>query len=376
MRRSLTLLCVLALYTATAETTPPRTATFGEWSTPVNVGWPVNTGDNDNYAVLSRDELTMYFTSDRYGTLGGDDLWFTTRESVDAPWDEPRNMGPVINTIYADSLPVLSSNQHIMYFYSTRPGGCGEGIQGDIWMTRRRNARSAWEEPTNVGCVLNTPATEIAPAFFEDPETEQAFLFYGSNRTGGLGDFDIYVSPLGDHGYAAGSGVLVAELSSAARDTRIFIRKDGLEAFVTSSRAGGLGLDIWVSTRDALSDAWSVPVNLGPPVNSAFEDGSPWLSRDGTTLYFFSARDGGYGKRDIWYTRRIKINHEDSGRSRGRSTFEPRRPRSPSRSRLPHLLGKPDDCALRGHPGSIGCRLVQELRNLLVGVSELNPGDD
>ena len=308
MRRFvLTLLCVLGCYTATNYSAPHTAETFGDWSAPVNVGPPINTTYNDNYAVLSRDELTMYFTSDRPGSLGGDDLWFATRESVDSPWREPQNMGAPINTTFTDSLPFLSSNEHVLYFYSTRPAGsCGSPGPGDIWMTRRRNKHSDWEEPINLGCDLNTSADEIAPAFFKDPETEQAWLFYGSNRPGSA-DYDVYASPLAEHG-VAGPGILVPEFSSPGRDTRIFIRKDGLEAFITSNRPGGQGgIDIWTSTRQTVSDAWSVPTNLGIPVDSSSNDGSPWLSKDGTTLYFFSDRPGSLGKRDIWYTTRVKL---------------------------------------------------------------------
>jgi hypothetical protein len=287
-----------------SSSSPRAAETFGDWSAPVNVGPPLNTPDNDNYAVLSKDGLTLYFTSDRLGGLGAEDLWFATRESVDSPWREPRNMGSPINTAFADSLPFLSSNEHVLYFQSTRPGGCG---QGDIWRTRRKNKHSDWEPPTNLRCVLNTSAVETAPAFFEDPETEQTWLFYGSNRAGGIGDFDVYASPLGEDG-SVDPGILVREFSSPGRDTRIFIRKDGLEAFITTNRAGSEGLDIWVSTRDKLSDPWSGPINLGYPVNSQSDDGSPWLSKDGTTLYFFSTRPGGYGGRDIWYTTRAKID--------------------------------------------------------------------
>jgi len=261
------------------------------------------------YAVLSKDELTIYFTSDRPDptSVGGDDLWFATRESVDNPWGPPQNMGEPINSSLADSLPMLSYDEHVMFFHSTRPGGCGAG---DIWMTRRRGARlQEWEPPVNVGCVLNTAATEIAPAFFEDPVNGQVTLFYGSNRPGSQ-DFDVYASAIGEDGYF-GPGALVTEFSSAARDTRIFIRKDGLETFITSNRAGGHGLiDIWTSTRETLSDPWSTPVDLPAPVNSTSDDGSPTLSRDGRTLYFFSTRAGGYGQRDIWYTTRPKIDQE------------------------------------------------------------------
>jgi hypothetical protein len=312
MRRFvLTLLCVLGCYTATNYGSSQTAARFGDWSTPVNVGPPINTQYNDTYAILSRDELTMYFTSDRPTGVGGDDLWFATRESADAPWDEPQNLG-ALNTSAADSLAVLSSDEHVMFFHSTRPGGCGAG---DIWMTRRHDRRSQeWNPPVNLGCVVNTTATEIAPAFFENPETGQVSLFYGSNRPGSQG-FDVYASPAGEDGYF-GPGVLVPEFSSAGRDTRIFIRRDGLEAFITSDRPGGQGfIDIWTSTRDTLSDTWSTPIDLSSPVNSASDDGSPWLSRDGTTLYFFSTRALGSGQRDIWYTTRVKLREENNAQT-------------------------------------------------------------
>jgi WD40-like Beta Propeller Repeat len=312
MRRSLTVY-LLAAYLATPGSSPQGAEAYGDWSTAFNVGSPVNTADyNDTYAILSRDEMTMYFTSDRPGGLGRDDLWFTTRASLDEPWGDPQNMSS-LNSTALDSLAVLSSDEHVMFFHSTRPGGCGAG---DIWMTRRHDRRSQeWSPPVNLGCVVNTPATEIAPAFFENPETGEVTLFYGSNRPGPPKDFDVYASPVGEDGYF-GPGVLVPEFRSAGRDTRIFIRRDGLEAFITSDRVGGQGLiDIWTSTRDTLSDAWPpTSIDVPSPVNGACDDGSPWLSRDGTKLYFFSTRtDLGCGtKRDIWYATREKIKHENA----------------------------------------------------------------
>src|SRR5207249_7235411 len=82
--------------------------------------------------------------------------------------------------------------------------------------------------------------------------------FYGSNRPGSQ-DFDVYGSAVGEDGYF-GPGVLAPEFSSPGRDTRIFIRNDGLEAFITSNRTGGQGLiDIWTSTRETLDGEWSTP---------------------------------------------------------------------------------------------------------------------
>jgi WD40 repeat protein len=314
MRRSLTV-CLLAWYLATPGSSPQGAAVYGVWSSASDVGPPNTTEYNDMYAILSRDELTMYFTSDRPGGLGGDDLWFTTRASLDDPWETPTNLS-ALNTGAADSLAVLSSDEHVMFFHSTRPGGCGAG---DIWMTRRQHKRSQeWSPPVNLGCVgsggtVNTVATEIAPAFFENPEDGQVTLFYGSNRPGSQ-VFDVYASPVGEDGYF-GAGVLVPEFSSAGRDTRIFIRRDGLEAFITSDRVGGQGLiDIWTSTRDTLLDPWPTAIDVPSPVNSTCDDGSPWLSRDGTTLYFFSTRTAGLacGKRDIWYATREKTQQENA----------------------------------------------------------------
>jgi hypothetical protein len=68
----------------------------------------------------------------------------------------------------------------------------------------------------------------------ENPENGQVTLFYGSNRPGSQ-NFDVYASPVGEDGYFA-PGVVASEFSSAGRDTRIFIRRDGLEAFITSDR--------------------------------------------------------------------------------------------------------------------------------------------
>src|SRR4030095_15459840 len=102
MRQSLTL-GLLACFVAAAGSSPQSTETFGDWSSPMSVAPPVNTDSNDMYAFLSKDELTMYFSSDRLGGLGGDDLWFTTRASLDDPWGTPENMS-VLNSTALDSL--------------------------------------------------------------------------------------------------------------------------------------------------------------------------------------------------------------------------------------------------------------------------------
>jgi hypothetical protein len=155
----------------------------------------------------------------------------------------------------------------------------------------------------------------VARLIFRGRHVANGFEQSTCNRPGSQ-VFDVYASVVGEDGYF-GPGALVPEFSSPGRDTRIFIRKDGLEVSITSDRTGGQGLiDIWTSTRETLSDPWPTPSDVPSPVNSACDDGSPWLSRDGTTLYFFSSRAGlECGKRDIWYATRVKIDQENTAQA-------------------------------------------------------------
>jgi hypothetical protein len=296
------LIAPMVVVLAVAPVLATAAVEFGTWSTPINVGPPINTEYNDMYAILTADGLTVYLTSDRPGGLGRDDLWVSRRESTDSPWGEPENL-TVLNSTFNDSLPMLSTSGNIMYFHSDRPGGCGAG---DLWMSRAKPGGDAWTAPTNMGCVVNTAATEIAPAFYANDDLGVSTIYFGSNRPGSA-DFDIYQTTTTDEDLESAvwsPGVLVPELSSPGRDTRTFVRRDGREIFITSNRTGSLGLDIWVATREDPSDLWSTPVNPGPPLNGAADDGSPALTRDGRTLYFFSTRAGGLGLRDIRFTTR------------------------------------------------------------------------
>jgi hypothetical protein len=139
--------------------------------------------------------------------------------------------------------------------------------------------------------------------------------FTSLQRPGGLGDWDIYASTaLANDHVSFGPAVLVRELSSDRRDTRPSIRHDGLEIFITSNRVGSVpdadgrpSLDIWVSTRASTADAWSTPVNLGPPINTPALDCAPCLSFDGEELFFDSTRAGGSGSRDLYSAHRSRM---------------------------------------------------------------------
>ncbi len=203
-----------------------------------------------------------------------------------------------------------------MYFHSNRPGGCGIA---DLYVSYRQDTDDdfGWQPPEDLGCQINTSRHNNGPTYFEDDETGTVTMYFNSDRLGGPGSANIYLSTLGDDGLF-GPAVLVPELSSEGTDGRTAIRRDGLEMLVSSNRAGSLGTtDIWVSTRASTLDAWSIPADLGPPINSGFADGGSALSCDGTTLYFFSTRPGGFGGRDLYVTTRTELCDDDNDGSDG-----------------------------------------------------------
>ncbi len=80
------------------------------------------------------------------------------------------------------------------------------------------------------------------------------------------------------------------------------------EMIIGSNRDGGRGqIDLWVSTRATTLDLWSTPVNLGKTVNGEADDSGPALSANGTALYFYSTRTGGFGGRDLYVSTRTRL---------------------------------------------------------------------
>ena len=187
---------------------------------------------------------------------------------------------------------------------SNRAGGQG---LGDFYLAFRRNNLddTSWDEVRSVP-ELNTASDEFGPSGYENPATGVVTFFFNSDRPGGSGGHDIYISDLGADGKFT-TPVPVGDLNSPVNDTWPSVRPDGLEMFLISNRAGTLGgNDIWVASRGSLTDRWSTPVNLGSPVNTASVEGRSFPTADGTRLVFFSNRTGGTGGQDLYETTRTR----------------------------------------------------------------------
>jgi Tol biopolymer transport system component len=272
------------------------------WSAPVNLGPPINTASYyDGYtASLTNNGLSLYFTSNRPGSLGSLDLWVSQRAQINDPWGAPQDLGPTINGNFQTHSANVTADGHWMYFTSTRPGGLG-GM--DIWRSYRVNTQDdfAWQEPENLGPNVNSNRGEACPFPFEDPQTGLITLYFASNRVDGV-TWHIYSSTQEADG-SFDPAVPVPELNSASNEKHFSVRPDGLMGILASDRQGTLGdLDLWVTTRASTQDPWSPPVNMGPTINSAARDAMPAWTPDGRSFFFESARDGGYGTMDLYQT--------------------------------------------------------------------------
>jgi hypothetical protein len=281
---------------------------FSSWTVPANLGAVVNSASDDMHPAISPNGLSLYFSSNRPVGTGGFDLWVSQRETPDAPWGPPQNLGTILNSPAGEFAPAFDPSGHLLFFGSERTGGCGGR---DLWFSRRRDKRDdfGWEPPVNLGCVVNSAAFDDGPTYAED-ETGLGTLFFISARPGGLGDRDVWATTLSPDG-AFGLPMNVTELNSPSVDARPAVRRDGLEFFLTSTRPGsiegatGPSSDIWWATRETTSATWSAPINLAA-VNTSFNDSSPALSKDKTTLYFNSDRPGGAGGIDLYVSTRSK----------------------------------------------------------------------
>ncbi len=218
----------------------------------------------------------------------------------------PTNLGVPVNYGSAlDGEPSISADGLSLYFVSIRSGGYGEG---DIWVTTRATVSDPWGEPENLGQAVNSSAWDGEPSISSDGLS----LYFGSKRSGGYGGADLWVTTRASVSDPWGQAVnLGPTINTPFDDVDECISADGLSLYIDSFREGGYGgTDIWVAKRETLSDPWSEPINLGPTINTTGES-APSISADGLVLFFsdfFGPRPGGYGEPDIWMATRASVS--------------------------------------------------------------------
>jgi Tol biopolymer transport system component len=234
---------------------------MSEWSQPQNLGAEVNSEYEDLAPHLSSDELALYFASTRPGSMGGEDLWVARRASRHAPWSPPTNLGPTINTGANERSPSLSRNRRLLFFATDRSGGSG-GF--DIWVSWRPDPTvdTGWQPPVNLGTGVNSAATDAGPSFLEGNDLRPRHMAR-------------WRTPIPD-------------------------------LYMSSNRPGGVGgLDVYLAS---VPGGWAGPPALIAELSSAQADLTPTVRRDGREIIFASGRPGTMGAFDLWMSSRHSVH--------------------------------------------------------------------
>jgi hypothetical protein len=286
--------------------------TFGA---PANLGPAINGATFDYAARLSQDDLCLFFLG-----LSGDvaTVCMATRTTKDDPWGAAVNLGAVSAAGGPDGLRMPYKSIKVMPSFTTGDGleiyfGWATSASGaDLWMTKRETTEADWGPLVNLGPVVNSSADEDWAAISSDG-LELYFAGFRDAakyvRPVGCGGADLWMTKRATRNAPWSAPVnLGPVVNSAYQDARPYLSADGLTLLFDSQRPGGYGQgDLYMTRRATRSDPWGKPVNLGPLVNTpAFEE-APCLSADGSTLYWDCARPGGYGDHDIWQASIIPI---------------------------------------------------------------------
>ncbi len=158
----------------------------GKWSSPTNLGIPINSGSWESQPTISSDGMTIYFSSARQGGYGGADLYMS--KFKDGRFDLPVNLGPEINTPGEEQAPFIHFDDNTLYFSSNGLLGLGNM---DIFMSKK-GPDGKFQKPVNIGYPINTGGDELGLIV----DRLGRYGYITTNKPGGYGELDIYKFPL------------------------------------------------------------------------------------------------------------------------------------------------------------------------------------
>jgi hypothetical protein len=219
-------------------------------------------------------------------------------------WSTAQSIGPLVDLANADEGGAcFTKDGRTLFFVSNRPGGVG---RYDIWVSHWNDATLAWEVPVNLGVNVNSAVGEFTPAISRD----EHWLFFASNRPGSMGIRDVYAAyrehTQDDLGWepAVNLGPVVNSQQDEFGLT-YFEGSEGVAPQLYFSSTRGGTFDIYVAEQN-LDGTFDPPVLL-TELSTAGTELAPAIRHDGLEMLFASNRAGGLGGQDIWATTRESI---------------------------------------------------------------------
>ncbi len=203
----------------------------------------------------------------------------------------PINLGPEINTADDEYMPAITADENTLIF--TRKINNNE----DFYQSVKVNGK--WQTATYLSNQINTPQYNEGSQSIS--LNGKVLFFTGCNRPDGLGRCDIYISIKKGNEWTKPFDI-APPINTPGWESQPSISADGRTLYFVSNRKGGFGgYDIWKS--NLTEKGWSEPENLGPNINTAFDEQSPFIHADDSTLYFCSNGWPGLGGMDLFVSR-------------------------------------------------------------------------
>jgi outer membrane protein OmpA-like peptidoglycan-associated protein len=264
---------------------------------PINMGPRVNSAYAEYLPSLTVDESKIVFTVRRkaddltvcLNCLTEEDMYYS--EQVDGVWQDRKPFE--LNTHYNEGGQSISSDgKYLIFTACERDEGYGSC---DLYWSKRIG--DAWSKPRNFGKPVNTQYWESQPTFSADGKN----IIFVSNRPGGLGGMDLWSTQMIEEGVFSTPVNLGIPVNTMKNEDYPFLHPNGKTLYFSSEGHKGMGgKDIFYS--ELLPDnTWSEPVNLGYPINTYADEMSLVVNAKGDKAFYSSDRAGGYGKDDLYW---------------------------------------------------------------------------
>ena len=214
----------------------------------------------------------------------------------------PENLGPAINSVYDEIMPIISPDGKALYFdRKDHPENTGGIINDDIWYAELGSTEK-WTRAVNVGPPLNNKGHNFLTAISPDGNTALLGNIYEPDGSMSSG---LSIATRAQDGWNFPKKLVIQNYYNNNKFSEFHLGADGKTIVMTVQRTDSRGgKDLYVSFASS-KGTWSEPKNLGRMVNSAASEMSPFLAADGKTLYFSSDGFSGYGSKDMFMSRRL-----------------------------------------------------------------------
>jgi len=276
---------------------------------PLNLGPEINTENDEYFPCITADTKTLLFTrllKDKQAFKGlHEDFFISERKEAknfNEGWELSKPI-PSINTLYNEGAPTLSADgQTIVFTACELPGyEYGETRTGlgscDLFYSFR--TKNGWTPSENFGAGINSSNWETQPSLTADGS--KLYFIRGKKVKGGkIENQNIYYSQLNNEGYWSEPTEVPGLVNTQGREESVFVHPDGQTLYFSSDGHPGMGgLDIFVSHLQSNGD-WSMPINLGYPINTSANENSIQVTAQGDIALMASSREGGNGGLDLY----------------------------------------------------------------------------